>query len=100
MNISRDDAVLRSPVYVADEVNTDTQTLIKRYLETVSEPTNHQKPTSISELPGDVPHPLFREDRMNAQTNTNLIMLLYFLILAVVLAVVIGGFVMYFWVAA
>ena len=100
MNISHDDVVLISPVYVADEVNIDTQTLIKRYLETVSEPTHHQKPPSINELPGDVTHSHSMEDRMNTQTNTNLIVMLYLIILAVVLAVVIWGFVMYFWIAA
>jgi len=97
MDISRDEVMEALPVYVADEVNVDTQTLIEMYLETEVESINPARLTSQGESQRD---PLSQEESRDTHPNTNLIMLLYFMILAVVLAVVISGFVMYFWVVA
>ena len=66
MTITRDVIMDLLPLYVANEVSADTRVLVDKYLETNPELARLAKDTAAAELPGEIPAPLTKEDRMEA----------------------------------
>ena len=54
------------PLYAADEVSSDTRTLIEEYLKTDPELANVANQLSSMKINGDVPSPLSKDDKMIA----------------------------------
>jgi hypothetical protein len=100
MEISRNVILDLLPLYLADEVSADTRALVEEYLETDPELAEIAKQSSAVELPGDIPVPLTQEDKMKAYKKTRWLLALYVVILAVLIAAVLGVTLMAFLVSA
>ena len=74
------------PLYLADEVSADTRTLVEEYLETDPELANMAQDLAKTELPGDIPVPLTKEDQMEAYKEARRLMFLRTVILAITIA--------------
>jgi hypothetical protein len=86
MEITRNVILDLLPLYLADEVSTDTRTLIEQYLETDPELARVAERSAALELAPDVPIPLTREDRMEAYREAKRLMFLRNVILAIVIS--------------
>jgi hypothetical protein len=100
MEISRNVILDLLPLYLADEVSPDTRALVEMYLETDPELAEVAKQSLSLDFPGKIPVPLTQEDKMKAYRKTRWVMFLYVVILAVLIAVVLGGVVMSFLLSA
>lgn len=72
------------PLYLADEVSADTRALVEKYLESDPELADIAEKSAI-QLPGDIPSPLTKEDRMKAYLEAKRLMFLRTAILVVTL---------------
>ena len=87
MEITRNVILDLLPLYLAQEVSTDTRTLVESYLETDPELASIVMQSAKTELPG-VPIPLTKEDRMEAYKEAKRLLLLRTLIIAVTISFV------------
>ena len=78
------------PLYMADEVSADTRALIEEYLETDPELAEIAKQSAAVELPGDIPFPLTQEDKMKAYKKSKTIMIVTIVLLAALMATILG----------
>lgn len=78
------------PLYLADEVSADTRALIEEYLETDPELAEIAKQSAAVELPGDIPIPLTQEDKMKAYKKSKTIMIVTIVLLAALMAAILG----------
>lgn len=78
------------PLYLADEVSADTRALIEEYLETDPELAEIAKQSAAVELPGDIPIPLTQEDKMKAYKKSKTIMIVTIVLLAALMATILG----------
>ena len=78
------------PLYMADEVSADTRALIEEYLETDPELAEIAKQSAAVELPGDIPVPLTQEDEMKAYKKSKTIMIVTIVLLAALMATILG----------
>ena len=82
MKITRNVVLDLLPMYLADEVSTDTRALIVEYLKTDPELAKFAKQSKTMRLPSDVPVPLTRDDEMKTYRKARRLILLYTIILA------------------
>ena len=87
MNITRNVILDLLPLYLADEVSTDTRALVEKYLETDSELANVAKQLAAMEKPKDIPAPISQNDKMKAYKKARRLKILYTIILAGVLSI-------------
>ena len=101
MEITRQVILDLLPLYLADEVSADTRTLIEKYLETDPELVKlaKQQKAAIS-LPGDIPVPLTEETQLKAYRKSKVILFLTIVILAILMAAILGLILMAFFVSA
>ena len=64
MEVTRNVILDLLPLYMADEVSSDTRALVEKYLETDPELANVAKQSAAMEIPEDIPVPLTEEDQM------------------------------------
>ncbi|MCK5645459.1 MAG: hypothetical protein KAH97_01695 [Anaerolineales bacterium] len=88
------------PLYMADEVSADTRALIEEYLETDPELAEIAKQSAAVELPGDIPVPLTQEDEMKAYKKSKTIMVVTIVLLAALMATILGITLLAFFVSA
>ena len=88
------------PLYLADEVSADTRALIEEYLETDPELAEIAKQSAAVELPGDIPVPLTQEDEMKAYKKSKTIMVVTIVLLAALMATILGITLLAFFVSA
>lgn len=88
------------PLYLADEVSADTRALIEEYLETDPELAEIAKQSAAMELPGDIPIPLTQEDEMKAYKKSKTIMVVTIVLLAALMATILGITLLAFFVSA
>ncbi|TKJ29065.1 MAG: hypothetical protein CEE40_09845 [Chloroflexi bacterium B3_Chlor] len=88
MEITRNVILDLLPLYVANEVSADTRTLVEEYLATDPELANIAQDLAKTELPGDIPIPLTKEDEMEAYLEAKRLM--FRRTVVVVLAITIG----------
>lgn len=88
MEITRNVILDLLPLYMADEVSADTRTLVEKYLESDPELAAIAKRTAI-DLPGDIPIPLHKEDKMKAYLEVKRLMFRRTVILAITISVTI-----------
>lgn len=100
MEIPRNVILDLLPLYMADEVSDETRALIEEYLETDPELAEIAEQTAAMELPGDIPIPLTEEHEMKAYRKSRLLMFLTIVILAVLMAAILGITFMAFLVSA
>lgn len=86
MEITRNVILDLLPLYLADEVSSDTRILIQEYLEKDPELANFVKLSELKKDVGDIPIPLNVEDKMKTFQKTKL----YLSILVIVIAALIG----------
>jgi len=84
------------PLYLADEVSADTRALIEEYLETDPELAEIAKQSAAVELPGDIPVPLTQENKMKAYKKSKTIMIVTIVLLAALMATILGIILMMF----
>lgn len=82
MEITRDIILDLLPVYVAGEASEDTRRLIEERMKTDPELADIVKESELGELPGDIPVPLTKEDRMEAYKEAKRLMFLKTIIFA------------------
>jgi hypothetical protein len=85
MKITRNVILDLLPLYLANEVSVDTRVLVEKYLETDPELAKTAKQSAIT-LPGDIPTPLTKEDKMKAYIEAKRLMFLRTVILAVTIS--------------
>ena len=90
MRVTRDVIQDLLPLYLADEVSGDTRTLVEEYLDTDPEFANEVRDLAETDLPGDVPGPLTKEDHMEAYKEAWRLMFLRTVILAVAIATIVS----------
>jgi hypothetical protein len=91
MEITRDVILDLLPLYMADEVSEDTRDLVERYLENDPElSTLARRYKAALELPNDIPVPLTEEDKMKAYRQSKWVIFLTIVILAVLMAAILG----------
>lgn len=66
MKITRNVILDLLPLYLADEVSTDTRTLVEEYLETDPDLANAAKKLAPIEKPGSTPAPISKEAEIMA----------------------------------
>jgi hypothetical protein len=88
------------PLYLADEVSADTRALIEEYLETDPELAEIAKQSGAMELPGDIPIPLTQEDKMKAYNKSKTIMIVTIVLLAALMATILGIIMLAFFTSA
>jgi len=88
MEITRNVILDLLPLYMADEVSADTRTLVEKYLESDPELAAIAKQTA-TDLPGDIPIPLHKEDKMKAYLEVKRLMFRRTVILAITISVTI-----------
>ena len=101
MEITRKVILDLLPLYLAGEVSTDTRDLIEKFLETdpkLAEIAKQQK--EAMELPGDIPVPLSEETQMKAYRKSKMILYMTIVILAILMAAILGITLMTFFVSA
>ena len=82
MDITRNVILDLLPLYVADEVSSDTRALVEKYLETDPELANVAKQLEVMEKPRDIPVPLSQDDKMRAYRQARRQRLLITIIIA------------------
>ena len=87
MKITRNVILDLLPLYVADEVSSDTKILIQEYLETDSELANIIKRSEVKKEVGDIPVPLNVEDKMRTFQKTKLYLSIFIIVIAAVIGV-------------
>ena len=93
MEITRNVILDLLPLYISDEVSSDTKILIQDYLENDPELASFVKQSELNKEVGDIPIPLNVEDKMKTLQKTKL----YLFILMMAIATVIGfGLVLFF----
>ena len=91
MEITRKVILDLLPLYLADEVSTDTRDLIEKFLETDPELAElARKQKAAMEIPGDIPIPLSEETQMKAYRKSKIILSLTIVILAILMAAILG----------
>jgi hypothetical protein len=90
MEIPRNVILDLLPLYMADEVSAETRALIEKYLEIDPELAEIAEQTAAMELPGDIPVPLTEDHEMKAYRKSKLLMILTIVILAVLMAAILG----------
>lgn len=90
MQVTRNVILDLLPLYLADEVSTDTRTLVEKYLETDPELANIAEQSVAMKLLEDIPVPLTQEDKIEAYRKARRLMLLRIIILAVVISCVLS----------
>ena len=91
MEITRKVILDLLPLYLAGEVSTETRDLIEKFMETdpkLAELARQQK--AAMALPGDVPVPLSEENQIKAYRKSKIILSLTIVILAILMAAIIG----------
>jgi hypothetical protein len=88
------------PLYLANEVSADTRALIEEYLETDPELAEIAKQSAAVELLGDIPIPLTQEDKMKAYNKSKTIMIVTIVLLAALMAAILGIIMLAFFVSA
>jgi hypothetical protein len=92
MKITRNVILDLLPLYLADEVSTDTRLLVDNYLETDPElALLAQERLPTMNLSGDIPVPLTEDDKMKAYRKTRWLMALYIIILALIGSLILGA---------
>ena len=86
MEITRDVILDLLPLYMANEVSSDTKILIQEYLENDPELATIVRQSEVKKEVGDIPVPLNVEDKMKTLQKTKL----YLSVLIMVIATVIG----------
>ena len=86
MEITRNVILDLLPLYLADEVNSDTRTLVEEYLKNDPELANIAQHLAKTELLGDIPVPLTKENEMEAYKKANQLMVIRTLGLAAIIA--------------
>jgi hypothetical protein len=86
MEITRNVILDLLPLYVAKEASPDTCALVKEYLETDPELADIAKKSATTDLPGDIPIPLTKEDKMEAYKEAKRLMFLRTIILAAIIS--------------
>jgi hypothetical protein len=86
MNVPRSVILDLLPLYVAGEVSAETQALIEDYLQTDPELAKAAEASRASELPGEIPVPLSKENEIETYEQAKRQLLQRTIILAVVLA--------------
>lgn len=76
MEITRNVILDLLPLYLAGEASEDTRKLIEERMETDPEFSELVTKTELGELPGDIPIPLTKEDRMEAYKEAQRLMFL------------------------
>jgi len=87
MKITRNVILDLLPLYVADEVSSDTKILIQEYLEKDTELANIVKRSEAKKGFGDIPVPLNVEDKMKTFQKTKLYLFIFILVTATVVGV-------------
>jgi hypothetical protein len=90
MEIPRNVILDLLPLYMADEVSAETRALIEKYLEIDPELAEIAEQTAAMELPGDIPVPLTEDHEMKTYRKSKLLMILTIVILAVLMAAILG----------
>jgi hypothetical protein len=85
MEITRNVILDLLPLYLGDEVSADTRALVEEYLETDPELANIEE-QSAADLPGDIPVPLTKQDKMEAYKKAKLQMNLRTFFLALLIS--------------
>jgi anti-sigma factor RsiW len=88
MGITRNVILDLLPLYLDDEVSTDTRALIEKYLETDSELATAAQRLAKAKLPGDIPVPLTKEDEMEAYKEAKRLMFLRTVVIAITVSFV------------
>ena len=101
MEITREVIIDLLPLYLADEVSTNTRALIEKYLDTDSELAKHvRQQKEAMELSGDIPVPLTEEAQLKAYKKSKMILYITIVILAILMAAIFGVTLMVFFVSA
>ena len=87
MKITRDVILDLLPLYLAKEVSVDTRTLVEHYLDTDPELARAAERTAATNLPGDIPVPLTKEDEMEAYKEAKRLMLVRTIVIALAVAI-------------
>lgn len=87
MKITRNVILDLLPLYVADEVSSDTKILIQEYLEKDPELANSIKRSEVKKEVGDIPVPLNVEDKMRTFKKTKLYLSIFIMVIAAVIGV-------------
>lgn len=87
MKITRNVILDLLPLYVADEVSSDTKILIQEYLEKDPELANSIKRSEMKKEVGDIPVPLNVEDKMRTFKKTKLYLSIFIMVIAAVIGV-------------
>jgi hypothetical protein len=101
MKITRNVILDLLPMYLADEVSSDTRTLIENYLETdpeLAELATKQK--SVISLPGNIPVPLTEEDKLKAYKKSKWLLVITIVALAFLIVAILGVTIMAFLIPA
>ena len=86
MEVTRDVILDLLPLYLANETSADTRALVSKYLETDRELADIASKSPTTELPGDIPIPLTKEDKMEAYKEAKRLMFLRTVILAAIIS--------------
>ena len=86
MEVTRNVILDLLPLYSANEASADTRALVKKYLETDPELADIASELVTAELPGDIPIPLTKEDKMEAYKEAKRLMFLRTIILAAIIS--------------
>jgi predicted anti-sigma-YlaC factor YlaD len=86
MKITRNVILDLLPLYLANEASEDTSALVKEYLENDPELADIAKKSATTELPGDTPVPLTREDEMEAYKEAKRLMFQRIIVLAAIIS--------------
>lgn len=101
MKITRNVILDLLPMYLANEVSSETHALIEKYLETDPELAQQARKQKDSlELPVDIPVPFTEEDQIKAYKKSRLQLAIIIVFLAFLLAVILGITLMMFFVSA
>ncbi len=100
MEITKNVILDLMPLYLADEVSADTRALIEEYLETDPELAEIAKQSAAVELPGDIPIPLTQEDKIKAYKKSKTIMIVTIVLLAALMATILGIILLMFFTSA
>ena len=101
MEIPRNVILDLLPMYLADEVSSETRDLVEKYLETDQDLARQARKQKDSlELPQDIPLPLTEEDQIKAYKKSQLKLALTVIFFAVLLAAVLGIALLMFFVPA
>ena len=89
MEITKNVILDLMPLYITDEVSEDTRALIEKYLKTDPELAEMAKRSAAAELPGDIPIPLTREEKLKVYIEAKRLMILRTFIKAAVVVFIV-----------